>query len=375
MQRTQLSYTELFFEESHLWNEWQDIKFVAIIVILFFILELPFLICNIQSATITHKSPELRDFSHQNSTVRVFYPLTQITRPTEKVYFWCKYCFCMIFPLLTLLSRKAIRRKLSSLMSICRANSSIPSARATQSASLQEESPDDFLVPQAWRRRRLSSVTSLTSPMVFGKPKPSNVQFQLLDLTTGIAKWKAIYDDPKKDRIFHGRTVFEDVFDDEEEFTEFVSYQDGTEEEINSTEQDLQINELKKVSLRTKNENLQHGSFHHAIEANSIISKNLLSQNRSCKDESKKCQKPSRISKSFTSNRPNISYMKEHYYKTYPKLSSRLKTINNSELSFELLKTFKIKQTNSSLATCDILPRGTAKLLDCSTDFRNVVSL
>lgn len=368
-QSVELSYAELFFEESHLWNEWQSSKFVACITLLYLFLELPYIVNQIEPVTSLNKSPLLNHLTKTNSTAPVPLQLTQITSTIDRAYTWCKFVFCLLFPLTTLALRKDIRRKISSLLSFCRTNSSISSKVAEEGSSTQGDNPDDFLVPQVWRRRRLSSVTSLTAPIVFGRARVGSVQHQLVDLSTGMARWKASYEETKR-KAQPDKTLFDDVFEDDDEFTEYSRYEDGTEEEINSSE-DFKC-AVKEVAVQTNDKTFESSSSYFPLPKPSpncptLGQKVYKNRNR-------------RLSKSFTSNRTNNAmFIKRNNYLTYPKLPSSSKNRSNLQASVttsELLKILKAYRSKKSVTACDILPRSTGELMDCTLDEgKDIVSL
>lgn len=376
-QRIEMSYTELFFEESYLWNEWQISKFVGIILILFLILELPVIITFMKTSVVSLKSAQLNDLQHQNSTVQVSYPVAQITPSIEKAYFWCKFIFCLAFPLVTLLFRKDIRRRISIIMSLCRTDSSIPKNNSVESpVPQQEECLDDFLVPQMWRSRRLSSVTSLKSPIIFGKSRSGSLQF--MDLTTGIAKWKANYDEGKQNKV--EKPFFADVFDDEDELTEFVCYEDLTEEELNSSEltraatstsKDVGVQTTQKCLLaQTPNKTCYNIS-------DVTVKYMCVHDRRVGKDGSRSRNR--RLSKSFTYNRKNSNHVKCKYYMTYPKMSlssEPLTEFPEASTSSDLLRVLQAKRSSrNSLTSCNVIPRSTEELLDSPVECKDIVSL
>ncbi|GFY40012.1 g_PROTEIN_RECEP_F1_2 domain-containing protein [Trichonephila inaurata madagascariensis] len=379
LQRGQLSYAELFFEESHLWNEWQNCKFVGIITLLFFALELPFII----SQTIyTSESSEYSRYLHQNSTSNDFLPLTQSTSTIDRVYSWSKFLFCLVFPLVTLTLRKDIRRKFSSMVPFCKPYSSVSSKKSNESTSARDESPDDFLVPQVWRRRRLSSVTSLTTPIVFGKSKVANSQFQLLDFSAGMAKWKASYEESKRIEKLsrkRGRTFFDDAFEDEEEFTEFVGYEDGTEDEINSSEDFKGNTNVKEVAVQTNDKCFQNAMFPETSRNNSsyINFKSIMEKQNSLEKRRYK-NRNRRLSKSFTSYRSNSISSDHKNYLTYPKISSNVRIQSNlhpNMTTSDLLKALKAYRSKKSLTACALIPRSTTELMDVTSESKNIVSL
>lgn len=375
-QRIEMSYTELFFEESYLWNEWQISKFVGIILILFLILELPVIITFMKTSVVPLKYAQLNDLQHQNSTVQFSYPVAQVTPSIEKVYFWCKFIFCLAFPLVTLLFRKDIRRRISIIMSLCRIDSSIPKNNSVESpVPQQEECLDDFLVPQMWRRRRLSSVTSLKSPIIFGKSRSGSLQF--MDLTTGIAKWKANYDESKRSKV--EKPFFADVFDDEEELTEFACYEDLTEEELNSSELTRATSTSKDVGVQTTQKYLLAQTPNKTCYniSDATVKYMCVHDRRVGKEVSRSRNR--RLSKSFTYNRNNSNYVKCKYYMTYPKMSLSSETLtefSEASTSSDLLRVLQVKRSNrNNLTACNVIPRGTEELLDTPAECKNIVSL
>lgn len=373
-QRIELSYTELFFEESHLWNEWQTSKFVGFIMMLFIILELPAIITFMKPTTTPLRKTYMNNLEQHNSTIQVSFPVAQITPSFEKTYMWCKFTFCLAFPLVTLILRKEIRRKINVILSLFRKSSSLPKSNSIESPVSPEECPDDFLVPQVWRRRRLSSVTSLKSPIIFGKSR--NVNNQFMDLTTGIARWKAKYEDPKNNKI--NKPFFAEVFDDEEEFTEFVSFQDLTEEELNSSELVAIPSTSKDVAVQTTQRQLLRQT---SVESCYNISDTNV-QYRCVFDgrlDKGRTRRNSRQSRSFTCNRVTNNYVKYKYYMTFPKISRSPgfeKETRVTSGTSDLLRALEVKRTNKNGATtCDLIPRGTAELLDSPVESRDIVSL
>lgn len=364
-QNIELSYAELFFEESHLWNEWQSSKFVACITVLYMFLELPFIFNIIDS---TNNSQSLKNLVNTNSTYS--FP-TQMTSPNDRAYTWCKFLFCLMFPITTLVLRKEIRRKISSLMSFFRADSTISSRVVEEGTSSQGDNPEDFLVPKVWRRRRLSSVTSLTSPIVFGKSKVENSyqhhhQNNFLDLSTGMARFKATYEETKRRET----TLFDEVFeDDDDELVEFSRYEDGTEEEINSSEDYKLKTSVKEVAVQTNEKAAQSFLTSTKSPSNSRSQGKPTHKNRN-----------RRISKSFTTNRTNSSAsFRRNYYLTYPKLpasSKRRSNIQTNVATSELLNILKAYRSQKSVSACDIIPHTTGELMICTLDEgKNIVSL
>lgn len=372
-QRIELSYTELFFEESYLWNEWQTSKFVGTILVLFILLELPMIVTFLRTSIVPLKPTELNDLEHDNSTLRVFYPVAQITPSNEKIYFWCKFAFCLAFPLVTLLLRKDIRRKINVMASFFKTSSSIPNDKSVESPVPQDDCPDDFLVPQVWRRRRLSSVTSLKSPIIFGKCRSGSLQF--MDITTGIARWKANYDEDKTHKI--DKPFFADVFEDEDEFAEFVCFQDFTEEEINSAELCSVTHNSKNVVVQKTQKPLDMSSP--GENCNNTSGGNLDHLWSHDKVGKRSQQKSRRLSNSFTCNRTNRCNVKCKYYMTFPKMSQNARSVAESPencTTSDLLRALQVKRSSrSGVTACDLLPRGTEELLDSPIESRDIVSL
>ncbi|KAF8767558.1 hypothetical protein HNY73_020498 [Argiope bruennichi] len=379
--RGQLSYPELFFEETHLWNEWQSSKFVGVIMLLFLVLEFPFIINQMGFTSFPNLSLQPNSTLNDSSA----FPLVQMTSSTSKAYSWCKFSFCLLFPITTLILRKDIRRKLNAMISFFKPNSSIPNKNETKtSVPVRGENPDDFLVPQVWRRRRLSSVTSLTTPLVFGKSKVANPQFQILDLSSGLAKWKAIYNESKKiERLpkKQGKTLFDDAFEDEDEVTEFERYEDGTEDEINSSEGYAEMAKVKEVAVQThdkcfKGEKFQREMCHNS--SHQLISVSFNMEQTNSFEKRKRKSRNRRLSKSFSANRTtNISSNRRNYM-TYPKLPSNARIQTNYQANMttsDLLKALKAYRSRKSTTACDIIPRGTAELMDTTLDCKDIVSL
>ncbi|KAG8184022.1 hypothetical protein JTE90_011520 [Oedothorax gibbosus] len=362
-QNIELSYAELFFEESHLWSEWQSSKFVACITVLFLFLEIPFIFNEIDPI---NNSQLLKDIVKANST-SYFVP-TQMTSPNDRAYTWCKFLFCLLFPITTFALRKEIRRKISSLLSFCRADSTILSRAAEEGTSSPSDNPEDFLVPKVWRRRRLSSVTSLTSPIVFGKSKLENSyqhshhQNQLLDLSTGMARFKATYEETKR----REKTLFDEIFEDDDEFVEYSRYEDGTEEEINSSEDFKLETSVKEVGVQTNDKVIR-----------SILLPTKSPSNSRTLGKSPQKNRNRRISKSFTSNRTNnAASFRRNYYLTYPKLPASSRRTQANVTTSELLKILKAYRSQKPVPACDIIPHTTGELLVCTLDEgKNIVSL
>lgn len=375
-QRIELSYTELFFEESYLWNEWQTSKFVGSIMMLFIFLEFPIILTFMRTFTAPLKPTQLSDLENTNSTVHVSFPIAQVTPSNEKIYFWCKYAFCLAYPLVTFLLRKDIRKKLSVMMSLFRTSSSIPSNNScVESPVPQEDCSEEFLVPQMWRRRRLSSISSLKSPIKFGRSRKGSLQF--MDMSTGIAKWKANYDQ-KQHNIKFDKPFFADVFDDDEEIVEFASFQDLTEEEINSAELCVVANTSKDVAVQTLEKPLvtiatdetpgKVSDLH--VEYSCVFDGRIGKRSQ---------QKSRRLSKSFTCNRTNGSYVRCKYYMTFPKMSQSARPFpqfTETSTTSDLLRALQVKRSGKSgLAACNLIPRGTEELLDSPVECRDIVSL
>ncbi|GIX92876.1 g_PROTEIN_RECEP_F1_2 domain-containing protein [Caerostris extrusa] len=378
----ELSYAELFFEESHLWNEWQSSKFVSIITFLFLVLELPFIIKQTDYLVGSDKLSLSNGLTPQNSTLNSSLPLTHITPPIERAFSWTKFTFCLLFPITTLILRKDIRRKLNSVISFFRPSSSIPSKNEYGTSIVHEESPDDFLVPQVWRRRRrLSSVTCLTTPLVFGQCKVANTQFQLLDLSAGMAKWKASYNESKREEKRHGKTFFDNAFEDEEELTEFERYEDGTEDEINSSENfGKEIASVKEAAVQTNDKCFQEVVYYQQVcnSSQRVNNPNRCLEKQSSLEKRKHRNRNRRLSKSFTtSSRTTNEILNHRIYMTYPKVPSNVRLQSNFQVNTtsDLLKALKAYRSRKYLTVCDIFPRGTAELMDVTTENKHIVSL
>ncbi|XP_076308031.1 uncharacterized protein LOC143223668 [Tachypleus tridentatus] len=177
-QRRNQSYTDLFFQQSFLWNEWVSTKLISIIVVLYLVCEIPFIF--VQQRGQLCKCYNNTDLVLSTNVTK---PLEVVTSDVDITVTWFRYIFPLLVPLVIYWQRKDFRRKFTAMFCFCKKGAvGEISARPIKNKKLKTEASNKVKK----NKEKVRDPTNLATPVLYATPE--GLHLRLLDLTSETKK-------------------------------------------------------------------------------------------------------------------------------------------------------------------------------------------